>query len=219
MTIQLKAKKRENFGKANRSLRKAGYIPAELYGRGITNLHLSVNQKDFDKVFREAGETGIVEIEVDGEKYPVLIHDISRDYLSGQIIHVDFHQVRMDEKITAHVPVEIVGESPAVKSQGGVLNRTIYELEVKALPGNLPSKFTVDISGITELNQSIYVRDLTVPKGVEVLVSPETVILTITPPAEEEVISQTPVDVTEVKVETEEKKAEREKEKSVGEGA
>ncbi len=192
-------------------MRKAGNIPAELYGRGVANLHLAVSEKDFNKIFKEAGETGIVELAVDGEKRPALIHDVRRDYLSGQVIHVDFHQIRMDEKITAHVPIEVVGESPAVKSQGGVLNRTVSELEVEALPADLPSKFTVDISGLTELNQSVYIRDLDVPKGVEILVSPETVILTVTPPVEEEVAPAAPAEVAEVKVETEEKKAEREK--------
>lgn len=211
MTIQLQAQKREKFGKANRSLRNAGIIPAELYGRGIANLHLTVGEKDFNKVFTKTGEAGIVELVIEGERRPVLIHDVQRDYLSGRVIHVDFHQVRMDEKIITHVPVEIVGESPAVKSQGGILNRTISELEVEALPSDLPSKFTVDISRLSELNQSVYVRDLDVPKGVKILVSPETVILTVTPPAKEEVAPAASEEVSEVKVETEEKKAEREK--------
>jgi large subunit ribosomal protein L25 len=217
MTIELPARKREKFGKANRSLRKAGNIPAELYGRGIANLHLMVKRKDFDKVFQEVGETGIVELVVDGERRPVLIHSLQRDYLSREVVHVDFHQIRMDEKITAHVPLEIVGESPAVKSQGGILNRTISELEVRALPSDLPSKFTVDISGLTELNQSVYVRDLKIPPGVEILISPETVLLTVTPPTEEEVAPAAPTAPAEVKVETEEKKAEREKERTAGE--
>lgn len=218
MAIQLQVRKREKFGKANRSLRQAGDIPAELYGRGLENVHLAVSRKDFSRVFEKSGETGVVELAVDGERHLALIHEVQRDYLSGEIIHVDFHQIRMDEKITAHVPVEVVGESPAIKSQGGVLNRTVSEVEVEALPQDLPSKFTVDISDLQELNQSVYVRDLKVPKGVKILVSPETVILTITPPAEEEVAPVAPADVAEVKVETEEKKAEREKE-SAAEGA
>lgn len=212
MTIQLQAQKREKLGKASRSLREAGSLPAELYGHGVENLHLSVGQKDFNQVFKEAGETGIVELAIDGEKRPALIHDVERDYLSGEVIHVDFRQIRMDEKITAHVPVEFTGESPAEKGQGGVLNRTISELEVEALPGDLPSKFSVNISNLLELNQSVYVRDIPVPKGVHILVSPETVVLTVTPPKEEEVQPAEPVDVSQVKVEGEEKKAERKEE-------
>jgi large subunit ribosomal protein L25 len=219
MTMELKAEKREKFGKAARSLRATGLIPAELYGRGVENLHLSVSAKDFDRVFKQAGETGIVEIAVGGDKRSVLIHEVQRDYLSGEVIHVDFHEVRMDEKIRAHVPVEVVGESPAVKGLGGVLNRTVSELEVEALPGDLPSKFSVDISGLAELNQSVYVRDISVPKGVLILAPPDTAVVTVTPPRAEEVAPAAPAEVAEVKVETEEKKAEREKEKSAGEEA
>lgn len=217
MTIELKAERRLKFGKANRSLRAAGLIPAELYGRGIQNLHLVVKEKDFNKIFKEAGETGVIQIEVDGEKHPVLIHEVDRDYLSGAIVHVDFHQIQMNEKIRVHVPVEVVGDSPAVKGLGGVLNRTLSGIEVEAFPADLPQKFTVDISGLTELNQSIYVRDIALPQGVQVLVSPDTVVLTITTPVKEDVAPAAPVEVGEIKVETEEKKAEREKKKGAGE--
>ena len=112
----------------------------------------------------------------------------------------------MDELIKAHIPLEFTGESPAVKGQGGILNKTLSEIEVEALPGDLPRQFEVNLGNLIELNQSIYVKDLEIPKNVKVLVEPETVLVTVTPPAEEEIV-ETPVDVSAVKVEAEEKAA------------
>ena len=215
--MELAVKTREKLSKGNTALRKEGFIPAELYGRGFENLHLAVNKKDFQKVLQEAGESTIVNLVLGSEKHTALIHETQKDFLTDEIIHVDFHQVRMDEKIKAHIPLEFVGEAPAIKEFGGVLNKTISEIEVEALPGNLPRHFEVDLSGLKELNQSFYVSNLKLPKGVEILVEPETVIATVTPPAEEEVVEAVPADVTAVKVESEEKAAERAKEKEAEE--
>ncbi len=215
--MELAVKTREKFGKSTKSLRREGFIPAELYGRGFENLHLAINGKDFKKAFQEAGESTIVNLVLGGEKHPALVHEIQKDFLTDEIVHVDFHQVRMDEKIKAHVPLEFIGEAPAIKEFGGILNKTISEIEVEALPGNLPRHFEVDVSTLKELNQSFYVSNLKVPKGVEIMVEPETVIATITPPVEEEKVEVAPVDVTAVKVESEEKAAERAKEKETEE--
>ncbi|HUX35638.1 MAG TPA: 50S ribosomal protein L25 [Candidatus Paceibacterota bacterium] len=211
--MDLTVKTRENLGKGNSALRKEGFIPAELYGRGFENAHIAINKKDFQKAFEEAGESTIINLVIGSDKRPALVHDIQKDFLTDEIIHIDFHQVRMDEKIKAHVPLEFIGEAPAIKEYAGVLNKTISEIEVEALPGNLPRHFEVDISSLKELNQSFYVSDLKVPKGVEIMVEPDTVIATVTPPAEEEKVEEAPVDVTAVKVESEEKAAERAKEK------
>ena len=214
---------REKFGKAVKALRRGGLIPAELYGHGFENAHLAVNRKEFAKALQEAGESTIIKLKVKSEKLNgsgeekeinALVHDIQKDFLTDEIIHIDFHQVRMDEKIKADVLLEFVGEAPAVKEFGGVLNKTISEIEVEALPGDLPRSFQVDISVLKELNQSIYIKDLKISKGVEILVAPETVIMTVTPPVEEEKVEEvTPVDLTAVKVESEEKVAERAKDK------
>ena len=213
--MELKTEARTIFGKKNKALRAEGRIPAELYGHGVPNAHLVIDMKEFANIFREAGENTVVTLLVDGEKRPTLIHDVIRDYLTGAVEHVDFYQVRMDEVIRAHVPVLFVGESPAVKASGGVLNKTISEIEVEALPADLPHRFTVDLGALAELERSIYVRDLAIPKGVKVHLAPETVIVTVgAPRKEEEIIAPVvAVDVSEVKVETEEKKAERDKEK------
>ncbi|MBI4085483.1 MAG: 50S ribosomal protein L25 [Candidatus Liptonbacteria bacterium] len=217
--MDLTVKEREKFGKGIVSLRREGFIPAELYGHGLKNIHLSVSRKDFEKVFGEAGESTVINLLIGEEKRPALVHDIQKDFLTNEIIHIDFYQVRMDEKIKTHVPIEFTGDAPAVKEFGGVLNKTISEVEVEALPADLPRQFEVDVSGLKELNQSFYVGDLKVPAGVEILVDPKTVIATVTPPVEEEKVEEAvPVDVTAVKVEAEEKAAERAKEKESSEG-
>ena len=112
------------------------------------------------------------------------------------------------------MPVEFSGEAPAVKAHGGVLNKAMDEIEVEALPADLPHSFVVDVSGLAEIDQSIYVRDISVPAGVKVLFDPETVVVTVMPPVKEEEVAPPVVDVADVVVETEEKKAEREAEKA-----
>src|SRR3989338_10998410 len=134
----LKTEIRDQIGNKFDELRSKGFIPAELYGNRITNLHLSVNSKDFLKIFKEAGENTVINLEIDGEIKPVLVYHIQRHHLNESFSHVDFYQVDMSAKIRAHVPVKFVGESPAVKEKGGVLNKSISEIEVEALPSDLP---------------------------------------------------------------------------------
>ena len=146
--MDLSVKHRDVVGKKVRHLRKEGFIPAELYGHGLANVHLSVAAKDFTKVFKEAGSTSVITLVMDKEKKTAMVHEIGRDSVSGEVIHVDFHQVRMDEKVTAKVPLEFIGESPAVKSKGGVLNKSMSEIEVEAFPQDLPHGITIDISSL-----------------------------------------------------------------------
>ena len=211
--MDLSVKTREVTGKNVRILRRDGVVPAELYGHGFKNVHLTVGVKDLAKALKEAGTTTIVNLVLNTQKHPALIHDVSHNYLTGEIEHVDFYQVRMDEKITAKVPLEFKGEAPAVKALGAVLNKSMSEIEVEALPQDLPHNLIVDLSSLDAMDKTIYVRDIAVPKGVKILVDPENAVATATPPAEEEVV-ETPVDVSAVKVETEEKKAERATEKA-----
>lgn len=214
--MDLAVQERQKLGKQVNALRKEGFIPAELYGHGIANVHLSVSRKDFEKAFKAAGESTVINLSFGNEKRSALVHDIQKNSVTDEIIHIDFYQVRMDEKIKAHVALEFVGEAPAVKAFGGVLNKTLSEIEVEALPGDLPRRIEVDLTGLKALNGSIYVKDLRIPPKVELMLEPETVIATVTPPVEEEKVEEAPVaDVAEVKVEAEEKVAERAKEKAI----
>ena len=212
--MELQAQKREKFGKAFKALRGEGLIPAEIYGRGLENEHVAVKEKDFLKVFSEAGENTIINLKLGTEAWPVLIYDIDKDFLLGEVTHVDFYRVTMTEKIKAKIPVEFTGESLAIKDKLGILNKAMSEIEVEALPANLPHRIEVDLSPLVDLTSNIYVKDLKVPKDVHVLVDPETVVATVVPmQKEEEVAPVATVDVATVKVEGEEKKAERDAQK------
>ena len=214
--MDLAVTKREKFGRQTKALRAEGLIPAELYGHGLANIHLSVPVKEFAKVFKEAGTNTVVTLLVEKDKRPALIYDVVHDAITDEVAHIDFYQVRMDEKIKAKVPLEFTGEALAVKEKGAILNKSMSEIEVEALPQDLPHKLLVDLTALDDVNKSIYVRDLAVPKGVKVLIEEDTAVATATPPApkEEEKVEEAPVDVSAVKVEGEEKKAERAAEKA-----
>lgn len=167
--IQLKAQKRTVIGRKVKNLRKEGIVPANIYGNKLTSQAVSVNIADFTKVFKKAGETQIVEILLDNETRPVLIHNVQMNPLLGKPIHADFFQVNLKEKIKTKVPVELVGESPAVIQKIGLLLQTLNEIEVEALPTDLPDKLTVDVSGLSTIDQELKVSDIKTLKGVEIL--------------------------------------------------
>jgi len=210
--MELSVQKRDKFGKAVKTLRQQGLIPAELYGRGLENLHLSVPAKEFSKVFKQAGESTLINIVLgsgaDAERRPAMIHALALDPVSDEILNIDFYQVRLDERIKVKVPLNFGGEAPAVKDKGGILVKAMHEIEVESLPGNIPHTLNVNLSSLEEIGASVYVKDLSVSAGVKFLVSLETVIATVKEKAAEEVITPE-VAVESVKVETEEKKAER----------
>lgn len=210
--MELQVAKRERAGKSA-ALRRSGLIPLELYGKGVENLHLTAPVKEFKKVLKEAGENTIVNAVLDGKKYPVIIHEVVRDGVSGDILNVDLYQIRMDEKIKLMVPLEFVGVSPAVKEKNGLLVKSLQEVEVEALPMDVPHTLKVDISKILEIGQSLYVKDLDLPNTAKILFAPETVVATVTAKLteEEELAMQKAagIGIETVKVETEEKKAER----------
>jgi large subunit ribosomal protein L25 len=220
--MELTVQKREILGKKVKSLREQDLIPAELYGHGRANIHLSVPAKEFSQLFKEAGESTIIKLKVKSQKSKVndseaenevnvLIHDVQKNHLTDKISHVDFYAVKMDEKITVSVPLEFIGEAPAVKEKGGVLIKSIQEVEVEALPADLPHRLEINLDKLSDIGMSLCVKDIKVPQGVNILFDPETVVATISEPTKEEV-EEKPITVEEVKVEGEEKKAEKEEE-------
>lgn len=217
--ITLKAEKREVFGKKTKKLREQGLIPAELYGRGVSNIHLSVPAKEFAKAYEEGGEHSVLYLEVDGQSHPVLIHDVHEDSMKPEILAIDFHEIRMDEKVKAHVPLEFEGEPPAVEEKEGILIKNMDEIEVEALPADLPHSIKVDLSGLIELDQSIYVKDL--PKGdkFEYVIDEETAIVSVTAPKEEEIEEVPPPAVKEEEVAVAEGEEAAPKEEGVAEQA
>ena len=207
--MDLQAQERNVFGNRVNALRREGRIPAELYGHGVPNLHLSVASRDFGKLYASAGENTVITIEVGKQKFPAIIHHVDRHYLSGDPLHIDFYQVKMDEKIAARIPLEFVGESAAVREKGAVINRSMTEIEVEALPNDLPHLLKVDLAMLDDIDKTIYVRDIAAPKGVTFLVEGDTAVATATAPRAEEEEAGPVADVSAVKVEAEEKVAER----------
>jgi large subunit ribosomal protein L25 len=207
--MDLMVTERTILGKQMNALRRTGFIPAELYGHGVPNVHLSVAAKDFLKMYAVAGENTVITLVVGTKKVPAIIHHVDRHYLSGDPVHVDFRQVKMDEKITAHVPIEFVGESAAVREKGAVINRSMAEMEVEAFPADLPHSLKVDLSLLDDIDKTIYVRDIPSLKGVTFLVEGDTAVATATAPRVEEEPAAPVADVTAVKVESEEKVMER----------
>ncbi|MFA5386148.1 MAG: 50S ribosomal protein L25 [Candidatus Paceibacterota bacterium] len=214
MNTEIIAQKREILGKAVSQLRETGVIPAELYGHNVKNIHLGLPKKEFSDVFKVAGENEIINLVVDDKKIPVLVHDIQKNALTDEIIHVDFYQVKMTEKIIVATPLDFVGEAPAIKEKDGVLVKAMHEIKVEALPANLPHSIKVDLSSLDDIGKNIHVGDLSIPKDVKVLVDPQTVVATITEKAkEEEVVVEEPK-VDEIVTEAEAKRAQAEKEKT-----
>lgn len=209
--MELAVQKREKFGKAVKNLRGQGLIPAELYGKGVENLHLAIPTKEFRKILKQAGESTMINVAVGNEKRPVMIYGVHTDPVTDEILSVDFYQVRLDEKIKIKVPLEFVGEVPAVKDKNGILVKAMQEVEVEALPANIPRSLVVDISKLADIGNSVYVRDLSVDPAVKLLVGPESVIATVTAQMTEEQEAKLAAEVKpeDIKVETEEKKAER----------
>lgn len=209
--MELAVQQRTLFGRAAKALREQGLIPAELYGQGIANEHLAVSLREFDAIFRKAGESSMITLVVGAEKRPVLIHDVLYHPLTDAVVAVDFYQVRLDRKIRVKVPLTFTGEAPAVKEGGGVLVKSAQELDVEGFPASIPRGIAVDIRELRAIGQSLYVRNLTLPEGVRVMVDPATVVVSVIAKLteEEEQAMATQVDVETVKSEAEEKKAER----------
>jgi large subunit ribosomal protein L25 len=216
--MELKAEIRTAVGRsAANAWRKKGYVIGEVYGNGFDNVHVAVNAKEFAKAYKISGETTVVTLDAAGAKVPVLIQDVVRDSFSGIVEHADFRQVRMDQKITAYVPVEFVGESPAVKN-GAVLVKALSELEVEALPADMPHAITANLAALLEVGQSILVKDLAIPKNATIQADSDTVVATATAQREEEEAAPT-MTMEDVKSETEEQKAARDKAKEEKESA
>jgi len=164
---------RRNKEEKVRLLREEGIIPAVLYGPKNQPVSLKVGEKEFAGIFKEAGGSSLINLEVEDKKSPVLIREVQRDPLRGGVIHVDFYQPPLDKEIEVMVPLVFEGEAPAVKDLGGTLMRNIQEVEVKALPQNLPHEIMVDISGLATFEDKVTIKDLKLSGEVEILREPE----------------------------------------------
>lgn len=168
----LTATKRDVLGRKVKKLRASGRIPATVYGKKVKSVSIAVPADAFTKTYSKTRETGLVELAVDGSLRPVLIHHVQKDPVTGTILHIEFHQVDLKEKVHANVPLVLIGESPAIAEKKGVLLTILDEVEVEALPTELIDKIDVDVSSLSEVNQEVKVGDLAVAGGVAVLTDP-----------------------------------------------
>ena len=211
--LELQTENREVFGKKLKPFRKQGKLPAVLYGPKEKSQPLFVSLKDFKKLWREAGESTVIQLNLEKSKKEVLIQDVAVDPIKDEPVHVDFYAVQMDKPIEASVALEFSGISPAVKNLGGVLVKVMHEIEVEALPKNLPHELVVEISKLEKFEDKILAKDIILPEGVKLIASPEEVIALVEEPREEEVAPP-----AEEKISFEEIEVAGAKEKEEGEG-
>lgn len=196
----LKATKRDLIGSKVKKIRREGFIPASIYGKGIDSLSISVNAVDFAKIYKQAGETSLIYIKVESEnkERPTLIKSLDVNPIKNEVLNIDFHQVNLKEKVTAFVPVELIGESELIHSGQAILSQNLNEIEVECLPTDIPEKFDVDTALLKEIGDSIKISDIKITSEVEIKTDADSIIVSLSEPQKEEEPLDTTVAETEV---------------------
>lgn len=179
-THTLKVEKRTVLGKKLKKLRREGILPANIYGKGIKSLAVQVPLKEFTAVYKEAGETGLVELSLGSEKRPALIHNLQLEFITKIPLHADFYQVNLKEKVRTMVPVVALGEAKAISEKIGLLLQPLSEIEIEALPTDLPERIEISVEPLAKVDDQITVADIKIAKGVTVLTEPVQVLFKIT---------------------------------------
>jgi large subunit ribosomal protein L25 len=204
--IKLNAKIREKKAK------QTDRISAVVYGHKIKNVLVDVDYKEFQKALRAAGESSLIELNIEGdkEKRPVLVHEIQKDAVSDRFTHIDFFQASLKEEVQVAVPLVFEGTSLAIKDLGGTLVKNISEIEVKALPQNLPHEIKVSIDSLNTFEDHILVKDLILPKDVKAVAKPEEIVVSVSAPenVEEDLAKEITENVENVEKVEKEKKEE-----------
>ncbi|MBI4089299.1 MAG: 50S ribosomal protein L25 [Candidatus Levybacteria bacterium] len=177
--LKLTVTARKVIGKKVKKLRKEGLLPANIYGKDIKSLSVQVPYKDFEKVYKEAGVTGVIDVEVDSQTRPSLIHNVQQDYYNHRLLHADFFQVNLKEKVKTMVKIVVVGEAKAVSEKLGLLLQPLSEVEIEALPTDLPEKIEVNVERLGAVNAQITVGEIKPPTGVTILTDPSQVVVKI----------------------------------------
>lgn len=214
--VELAAEKRTVLGKQVGQLRRKGWTPGVMYGHNFEPVVLQFESRNLQHLLSQVGGSQLVSIKVKGQKQPrmALVRDVQRDPIRQTVLHVDFYHVEMTERLTTEIPLELVGESPVVEQGEGILLQGISAIEVECLPGDLVDAIEVDLSELVELDHALYVRDLAVPSGIQVLTDVDEMIVRVVPLAEEEVLEELEEEIVpelaEVEVITEAKETEDE---------
>jgi large subunit ribosomal protein L25 len=205
--LELKVANRGILGKKVKHLRRQGITPVHVFGHGIESLALQCDARELERVLSQAGQTRLINLKLAKEKKPrtVVVREFDRDWRKGQLVHVDFYQVKMEEKIRVEVPVVLLGEAPALKSKENMLEHELGTFTVECLPAKIPNNIEVDISSLIELDQAIRVKDITLDKDITVLNNPDLVVAKISfRPVEKVVEEVLEAEVAEVAEEAEE---------------
>ncbi len=209
MNLTLKAEKREIKGKKLAEHRASGKLPVVIYGRKEKPVNYFVDLAEFERVFRQAGESTVVVVDTPEGKKDVLVHDVAYHHLSEQPIHVDFYAIEKDKKVEVNIPLVFVGEAPAVKSLSGNLVKVMHEITVSALPKDLPHEIEIDISSLIDFDSQIQLKDIKVSSGVEIIGEEDEVVALVEAPREEEPEEEsTTPDLGSIEVEKKGKKEE-----------
>jgi large subunit ribosomal protein L25 len=184
--VIIQAETRTVIGKQVKAMRREGKLPAVIYGHGIDPVSIALDVREASRTLAKASSSTLVTIELEGKQYPTLVREKQLDFIRNSLIHVDFLAVSMTEKLTASVAVHIEGHAPAVKEYGAILVTGLTELEVECLATDLPERFTVDVSSLTEISSGIFVKDVVAPENVEILSDPEEMIVVAAAMAAEE---------------------------------
>src|SRR3990172_10478476 len=181
---ELNAHPRETLGKKVKALRREGVTPANIYGHNVASTAIQVSTDELKRVLKSSGRNEIVYLLLDGaEARPAFVKDVQQHPVADHILHVDFLQISLKEKVRLDVPIHLAGLAPAVDRFGGILVHGLDHVTVEALPADVPSVIEVDVSSLEEIDQALHVSDLPIPAGVTLLTNPEQVGAQISPPA------------------------------------
>jgi large subunit ribosomal protein L25 len=212
--VLLQVSKRDVVGKQVKTLRREGILPAIVYGRGISSIPISLNALKANQKLSAITSSSLVVLEIDGEKYTTLVREKQRDPVTGDVLHIDFYEVSMTEKLRTNVMLEFQGDSPAVKELMGVLVIVLESLEIECLPQDLPSRIVADLSTLEEIGDSLYVRDIILPPNIELISDIDGLVVVISAPAVEEIEEVEEVEITEEEPEVIERGKEEEVEEA-----
>ncbi len=182
--LELAVDPRTVMGKKVKALRREGIIPAHLYGRGTESLALQTSTQTMINLLRAAGANAIIDLRINGESEarPVVLRGVQRNPVTSELVHVDFFQISLTEKLRSEVPLILIGEAPAVSEYGGVLLQMLDRVAIEALPTDVPERIEVDVSELDTLDASIFVRDLAIPPTAEVLDALDQVVAKVAQP-------------------------------------
>jgi large subunit ribosomal protein L25 len=193
--VALKATKREVLGKKVGALRRAGKLPAVLYGHRIETTPISLDAHEATLRLSHLTTSSLVMVDLEGTEYPALVREKQKDYLKNRLLHVDFQVISMTEKVNTKVGIELTGTAPVVKEFSAVIVTVLNELEIECMPQDLPARVVIDISGLTEIGAAIHVRDVVISDKVKILDDPgETIVVASATREEKAVVEEVPAE-------------------------